>query len=571
MKKWIIDTITGFVRRRISETLDRLLPDERYQSHIALQRADTQSLEKQYAASVCDELVTVLMPVVDSDIGVDITISSLKEQSYANWQLVIAYDSVRWEIKAQDRRIRPVACGMDGDKLLRSAFAEIEGEYVLLISPGDTLQPDALYRLHSAISCANAAAAYGDEDRRDMDGYRFNPVFKPDFAYTALYGSNFVGRPFLMRTTDFLDSGYKRADPASEYALALTVCENKRVEHIAGVLYSRCQSLEPMLNDGRTVLEKQIYKTRLPAYAVCGLCRDTYRVRMCSGTPQRVSIIIYGQTEMLTLRRLLEAIDDNTGYRSYELILADAGGSRELKRYYEALKRHEAANVIAVDKSCRPAALNLCAEAASGELLLFMDHRIAPMNPGWLDALVEAARFENAGAVGARLLYPDESVAHAGLVVGQNGWYGSVYGHAAQQEDSLYRRFVETLRCVSAVSGACMMLRRDVFSKLAGFDESIDEYGFDVELCLRLMRQGYDNIYTPFASLRLFAERLEAEDRASSADKQRFYDFARVALTRGDKFYNPNFDYAYSVPTVAYKNYPAASLNPLAKKLDVEQ
>jgi O-antigen biosynthesis protein len=432
------------------------------------------------------------------------SLRGIASQVWDRWELVLPpsdpaagiHELVAAAIR-DERRVRVAPALTDAD-------AAATGDYVVFLSPGDELAPEALYRIASAIGSApEADVIYSDEDESDAAGRRTAPVFKPDWSPHLLMSSNYLGQLVAYRRRLLRDVGVAGAGFAADpYDVALRATERATlILHVPEVLCHRCRGrrLDDEHDRGQGALESALSRRGLPGCVERAPGPAAYRVRYAiRGTPL-VSIIIPSKNHASLLRACVTSIEARSTWANRALIIVDNGSTRRSAvRLAEALaRRHE------VMRDGRPfnwAALNNAAAArAKGEYLLFMNDDTEVLSQGWIEALLEQAQLDDVGAVGGKLLYPNGTVQHAGIVLGI-GVAGHVF-RGLPGDAPGYQGLATSVRDVSAVTGACLMVRRSVFEALGGFDERLPVAYNDVDFCLRLRAKGLAVVWTPHAKL----------------------------------------------------------------------
>lgn len=378
------------------------------------------------------------------------------------------------------------------------------GDYVAFLVPGDELAPHALYRVAAAIQAGPVPdVVYSDEDRIDAAGRRVAPFFKPNWSPHLLLSWNYLGQLAMYRRTLLSEVG--AGIETGSYDLALRATEQAtRIVHVSDVLYHARPSPDPKdVDRGRRILEAALSRRGLAGQAepVPGVptYRPTYRVRYALiGTP-RVSIIIPTKDHATLLRACVASVEQRSTWPHREIIIVDNGSTcpAAVRLTAELARRHQ---VLRDPRPFNWAALNNAATArAKGDYLLFLNDDTEVLSPGWIEALLEQAQQDDVGAVGAKLLYPDGTVQHAGIALGI-GVAGHVF-RGLPGDAPGYHGLAMSVRDVSAVTGACLMVRRAVFQALGGFDEGLPVAYNDVDFCLRVRQRGLSVVWTPHATL----------------------------------------------------------------------
>lgn len=485
----------------------------------------------------------------------------LRAQRYPRWELCVAMPATARSVveselevlEAGEPRLRTAVAGTEAT--LADALGVARGAVIGILDPHDVLHPDALLELVRILEeRPDVDAVYSDEDVLDGDGRRMEPFFKPDWSPDLLLATNYVVRLGLVRRRLVEAVGGVRADlrGGAAYDLWLRIGEQARgIVRVPKVLYHRrarvptamavdeaaqtrameCRALEEVLR--RRDLDGSVEALAIPFGAPSAFAP---RLRL-RGRPL-VSIIIPTRDKHHFLEQAIHSILERTEYDPYEIIVVD-NDSRdpEAVRFLDSLG--PPCRVLRSPGVFNFSALNnMAAQHAKGEQLLLLNNDVEVHRPDWLSALLEHAQRPDVGAVGAKLLYPDGRIQHAGVIVGLGGAAGHAFrfwpGQPTQSP-----RLPDLLRNCSAVTAACMMIPRAVFEQVGGFDERLRVVLNDVDLCLRIREAGYRIVYTPFALLTHY-EGASRGRRHPTADEMRFRARWAEVLRRGDPYYNPN-------------------------------
>ena len=474
-------------------------------------------------------LISIVMPVYNTvESELTDSIQSVIDQSYPYWELCIADDhSSKPEVK---RILEKFAGLMSTIKVSyrteqggisaasNTALAMATGEYVCFLDHDDTLAPHALAYVCEALDRhPNADFLYSDEDKIDARGSRVEPFFKPKWSPDLLRSENYISHLSVLRS-DLLDSvgGFRSAfDGSQDYDLVLRATEKaSEIVHIARVLYhwragvaSTATALENKIytvNTAEQALAEHCARTANSARVEGGLVTGRWRMRYPIAEDARVSIIIASGGKVDVLRANLQSIFGKTTYSSYEVVVIDNSKHGEIEKLVTGFNsgsstlryidwRNKRFNYSEIN--------NVAARTCNSPVLLFLNDDTSVIEPGWLEAMVELVARPDVGAVGAKLLYPDGRIQHAGVVM---GIYDNC-GHAFKGLDggrSHYFDFSDVIRNVSAITGACLMAKADVFWEAGGFDEQTFAVAFnDIDLSLKIGSLGYLILYTPHAVL----------------------------------------------------------------------
>ena len=449
-------------------------------------------------------------------------LDSMLSQVYPHWELCICGDPHAREILDRYRRLdeRIKVAYPEGETsasgLLGTSLSLSRGEFIGLMEGGDELAPDALFEVVRLLQeHPEADLTYSDVDEIDEEGNRSDPHFKPDWSPDLLLSGNYISHLSVYRRSLLEEIGGFREgfDGCQDYDLVLRATERTgEIHHIPRVLYHRRRRAEaPASSDenrvresARRALSDALERRGFEGSVEDGRLPDRFRVRFEIRGEPRVSIIIPTRDNVSYLSRCLESLERLTTYRNYELLIID-NNSRyaETMEYLHSLPHR----VIPFREPFNYSRINNFAVShAAGEYVLLLNDDTEVISGGWLEAMLEHAQRPAVGAVGARLLYPDGRVQHAWVIVGVGSpWEPGVamHSHHFYSSDSPgYAGTLMTTANYSAVTAACMLLRKSVFEEVGGLQEENLPIQFnDVDLCLRIRERGYFVVYTPYAEL----------------------------------------------------------------------
>ena len=539
---------------------------------------DSALIEMKLAGFTSRPLISIIVPIYRTAPHIlQRTIGSVLGQSYSQWELCLADDGSRSvEIDGildryalQDNRIRVVRLPENRgiSAASNAALGIATGEYVALLDHDDELAQDALYHFVDALNHhPEADIFYSDEDHLDEYGLRSEPFFKPDWSPDLILGENYVCHLMVFRRTLCNEIGGFRSevDLSQDHDLLLRMSVKARqIVHIPRILYhwrtdvyslNRASSLESRaLESSRRAVADFLGASGIDAAVEPALIPSRWRIRYQIPDGARVRIMI-PSTKAELLERCVASVVEKTDFPHYEICVLDNSRSTKIEKFVRGWSRR-GSKLSYVDFRNLPfnysAMHNTVAEQTDAPLLLFLNDDVSVITPGWLRAMVELACRPEVGAVGAKLLYPDDTIQHAGVILGCFDICGHAFkGHPASERT--YHDFPDVLRNVSAVTAACLMVPRERFLECGGFDaDSLPVAYQDVDLCLKLNKLGYRVLYTPFAQLYHYeaaSKRSDEKDprpNETLAFKNRWQD-----LIDNDPFYNPNLtrdaeDYTY--------------------------
>ena len=503
-------------------------------------------------------LISVILPVYNPQRKwLEAAVASVVAQSYGCWQLCVCDDASDQEwvaeyfqaLSSSEPRIRFVRSrerlGIAG--ALNRAGELANGEYAGFLDQDDVLAPYALDCVARAVEDSKPELLYSDEDYLDGEGRRVQPIFKPSFSPDLLRCGMYLGHLLVARTAILNELGWFRTgyDGSQDYDLALRMAARAgSIRHIPRILYHWRQhpdstalhaAAKPYTEAaGLKALSEAVAQYDTQARVTAGAFPNTYRVRWPLGAGVRASLIVCSRDAKL-LAHCLEAVEKSTAYTNREVVVV----------------QHRAGDIAAMDRllavsNCVrvpytgpfnfAAMNNLGARNASGEVLVFLNDDTEPLDAEWLSALLAQTSRSKVGAVGAKLVYPSGAIQHAGMVIGIMEGAGHLHRNTF---GSPYWNWLPFTRNVSAVTGACLAMRKGVFEELGGFDESFPVNYNDVDLCLRARQAGYEVIVEPAALLR----HRECQTRQAGVRLEERYLFEQrwaAWLERGDPFYSPH-------------------------------
>lgn len=510
-------------------------------------------------------LISIVTPVYNvEEAWLRKAVESVRAQLYDRWELYLVNDaSSRPHIRPAldacaelDPRIRvvhlPVRRGIVGAS--NEGLKRATGEFIALLDHDDELSVHALLAVVGRLNRdPSLDLIYSDEDKVDEHGRRFEPAFKPDWSPDLLRAMNYIGHLCVFRTELVRKLGGFRPgfDGSQDYDLLLRLTESTdRVAHIPDILYSwrtlpgssagslkaKTYAYDAAVRALRESAERRGWPAEVLEVAP-GRYATRYRVR---GRPL-VSLLIPMRDRAKLTAQCLKSIEEKSTHRPYEIVIVDNGSVEpETLEFLRSLS--SPCRVLRYDAPFNYSAINnFAARHVQGEYLIFLNNDTEVISPDWVEAMVEHAQRPEVGAVGARLIYPSGLIQHAGVFI--MGTRGAVAGHAFKglpADDPGYLGFTEIVRNVSAVTGACMAIRREVFEQAGGFDEGFEVAFGDVDLCLRIREQGYVILYTPHATLYHHESASRGTLHPPQDDARFRRRWRRFFQGDRDPFWNPN-------------------------------
>ncbi len=463
---------------------------------------------------------TILIPYkAGDDDYLPRTISSLARQSYPNWKVLLLLDQSSesslksGNIDVSDERIlHPVLQINSAGKIpYRDVLVDekLSDGYICRLLPGDTLSPNALAEFANTLNVNQKIdILYTDEDQLNEDGtIRENPQFYPDWSPELLFSYNYLDRAFIRaqlltevtylstEEEDYEDLVYRCAEAAEcIYHVPLVVIHTGRARNSIRWTPAAEQHLRCVRDHAIRI---GIHDNPQVFYPAEGISQLTWPVK-----EKEIAIIIPTRDKPEYLRRCLVSLMDLTTYNNYKITLVDSGSrDPETLSYYKEIENDPRIKILEIRGEFNfSASLNFGAQHTNEEILIFLNNDVEFIQPTWLEEMVRWSCIPEIGIVGSKLLYPDGKIQHAGIIMGMEGHASHVFGGA---EDGANGPFgsVNWYRNYSAVTAACMAMRREVYEKIGGFDEDYKLVFNDVEICLRAINAGYRVVYTPFAQL----------------------------------------------------------------------
>jgi O-antigen biosynthesis protein len=495
--------------------------------------------------------ISIVVPTYNSDEKLlRQMIDSVKAQLYPYWELCIADDAspdphvapLLAEAAAADSRIRYTVRATNGhiSEASNSALELVSGEYIALLDHDDILPEHALAMVARYINMhPDGRMFYSDEDKLTLAGTRTTPYFKPDWNPQLILSQNFFSHLGVYETALVRQAGGFRPglEGSQDHDLALRCLEiagDESVVHIPHVLYhwrmmpgSTAQSgnEKPYAHIARVrAVEEHLSRSDISAsveqpFGESGPLRVRYAVP--SPAPS-VSIIIPTRDGLDLLRQCIDSVQRKTTYTNYEIIVVDNGSVMpETLDYLSRISAEPKVRVLRDDSPFNFSALNnRAAEQASGDYICLLNNDIEVITPDWLDEMISLAAQPRTGAVGARLWYPDDTLQHGGVLLGLGGVAGHMHSRLRRWQLGYFGRAVATQN-LSAVTAACLVIRKSIFEEVGGLNEELAVAFNDVDFCLRVLKAGYRNVWTPHAEL----YHHESASRGSDMDPDKYDRF----------------------------------------------
>lgn len=493
-------------------------------------------LEVDFAAFAKDQesfrynpVISILVPVYNTNPAyLRETIESVKQQIYPHWELCLADDhSKKEETKAAlreyvgtDPRIKIVFHEINShiSETTNSALAVSTGEYSALLDHDDLLTKDALYQVVKLLNAhPDADFIYSDEDKTDGEGRYMHPHFKPNWCPDNLLSRNYLGHLAVLRSSILkgINGFTKGLEGSQDYDIYLRFIEKgKNVYHIPKILYRwRMHEESVAMNTyskpyayiaGQKAIEAALERRNEPGTVTMheGEMLGFYTIRYKIKEPKKVSIVIPTKDKTSLLKQCIDSIFEKSTYPDFEIIVVDNGSSEE--EFFKLMERYKQKypSTFFCHRHDIPfnfsTLINYGSAQAKGEYLLLLNNDTKVISPDWIEGMVEQAQRRSTGVVGAKLLFPNNTIQHAGIIFDEKGMVKHLF---AGDHKDLYNRFCNSINNYPALTGACIMVRKELFETLGKFEEQFAVEYNDIDFCLKVLSAGYFNVYIPHVEL----------------------------------------------------------------------
>ncbi|HIX28609.1 MAG TPA: glycosyltransferase family 2 protein [Candidatus Blautia stercoravium] len=498
---------------------------------------------------------------------------SLLAQTYANWELCIANASpedasmeyVLKQYAKKDSRIlwKKLEENRGIAENTNEAFAMATGEFVGLLDHDDLLAPNALYEIAGALETeSDIDVLYTDEDkvRGDEVLEHFQPHLKPDFNIDLLRSNNYICHFFVVRKALLEKTGgFRREyDGAQDYDFIFRCTQAAgKIHHIPEILYhwrthqsSTADNPESKLyafEAGKRAIEENLRQNGLIGEVSHTKDYGFYRVKYPVQGEPLVSIIIPNKDAKEDLEKCICSILEKSSYTNYEILIVENNSTgEEIFSYYKKLSEDSRIRLLRWKREFNYSAINnYGAKKAKGDYLLFLNNDTEVISPDWIEEMLGFCQRPDTGIVGARLYFGNNTIQHAGTVIGIGGIAGHMFTDMPR-ERSGYMHKAAIIQDLSAVTAACMMVKRQVFDEVQGFEEQLSVAFNDVDFCLRVREKQYLVVYDPYVELYHYESKSRgAEDSKEKVRRfQSEIEFMRcrweTLLKKGDPYYNKN-------------------------------
>ena len=534
-----------------------------------------EELERQRSVKF-DRSITfsILVPLYNTPIEfLTQMIRSVQNQTYGKWELCLAdgsdaehgevrkycADAARADKRIKYKKLREnKGISENTNECLRMST----GEYIVLFDHDDLLHPSALYENMKVICAEGADFIYSDENTFHVDpSDAYCPHFKPDYAPDTLRSYNYICHltVFQRGLLEKAGGGFrKQFDGSQDYDMVLRLTEQaQHIAHIPKILYywrghegsvaSNISAKAYTVDAAKAALTEHLKRIGLKGKVLDSSVPSTYRIQYdIDGTPL-ISIVIPNMDHISDLKKCIDSITEKSTWHNWEIIIVENNSrNAETFEYYRSLEGRPEIRVVTWKGPFNFSGIcNYGARAAKGDYILLLNNDIEVITPGWLEQMLMFAQRSDVGAVGAMLYYPDETIQHAGVIVGLGGVAGHSHKYFPRGHVG-YSYRLTLAQNLSAVTAACCLIPRRVWEQINGLDESFEVAFNDVDMCLRIRKAGYLIVWTPYAELYHYESKSRGQEDTPDK-KQRFQgEIDRMqerwhdVFMTGDPYYNPN-------------------------------
>ena len=561
---WLIYTLYSkikklfVIKRNVYEKLERELENNRFS------KFDEINLKKELSKSKYNPLISVIIPVYKIDINIlKMTINSVKRQIYRNWEICIVDDNSKsivlflylsyTSLTNKNIKIKFSLKNKGIAETSNKCIKMSKGEYIALLDDDDLLSRNALAENILLLNREkNVDLIYSDEDKLNNKNELIEQFFKPDWSKYRFLSNMYTSHLSLYRKSIIDEIGGFRSgfEGAQDYDLMLRFIEKtENIYHIPKILYhwrkiegststkydakpvaslSSIKALSEYLD--RNNIKGKVLKDRYP-----GLFKIDYKIL----DNPKISIIIPTKDKVKYLKKCIQSILEKTSYKNYEIIIVDNNSTESSTfQYYKDLEKNKDVRIFYYRRKFNFSAINnFAVSKINTNYVLFLNNDTEVINKGWLSEMLQYIQKDDVGIVGAKLLYPNKTIQHAGLQIGYYGIAGHTYRY--MKDEALYFFNPQEIREVSGVTGACLLIKKDLFNRVKGFDDINLKIAFnDVDLCLKVRKLGYKIVYTPYARLYHY-ESLSRGSQLDSNEVEFMLKKWNKTLER-DPYYNPN-------------------------------
>ncbi|MCI5502370.1 MAG: glycosyltransferase family 2 protein [Lachnospiraceae bacterium] len=521
---------------------------------------DKDELKRQKASQVKYDIKVAFIVDCKDGLSNEIlrTLDSISNQTMENWLVCCVNCSEENKEKIDQYTLNNKVNGLFYVGNIFIDFIEKNNiSYIGKLMAGDVLHPFFMYRMIEEADKSQSEIIYCDDNSFEKNIKKADtPRYKPDFSVDTLYSYNYIGRSYIMSTDIYKKAG--SGDISGMDVFLYAIENNLKVSHISDILYYEDKevrkriSIDDLLRNENVSLQRHFEKMNVNASIEKTTFKEVRHIKYDINDNPLVSIIIPNKDHIEDLSRCINSIINKSSYKNYEIIVVENNSTeKETFEYYEKIKRENKAKVCIWEDEFNYSAINnFGKDFSNGEYIVLLNNDIEVISENWIEEMLMYAQRDRTGAVGCMLYYPDDTVQHAGVIVGIGGIAGHSHKHFKRGEKGYCDRMA-AVQNMSAVTAACMMTSRKCFEEAGGLDEKLKVAFNDIDYCMKLRKAGYDVIFTPFAEMyhyesisRGYEDTSEKEARFRS-EVNYFMDKWGDVIRRGDPYYNPHLTLRY--------------------------
>ncbi len=499
------------------------------------------------------------------------SLKSILNQSYSNWELFIIGNSY------SNKEIKGVVPDLDDSLFERITFFDkidqsfvkritslMSGEFVCMMEKNTILQNNSFFSIVKIINQkTNFDLLYSDEEILFEHKNKIIPFFKPDWSSYLFLQINYVGNLFFVSKKFLLEIDFLSNNPIENMTSILqNFCNHtKNISHVPEILFS---SLYDEYLDFNPFFNRENISLNLENRNIQANIQEIENSKISKINfplidEPKVSIIIPTKNNQALLSECIRSLEYNTNYKNLEIIIIENNSDKKTKLYLSSLPYQ----VISFEEEFNFSTMNnLALEKSTGDYILFLNDDTESIEPNWLLEMVSICQQNDVGAVGAKLLFNNNTIQHAGMAHLKNGFFF----HPLQKFPSKSNEQFDTLNLIrecSSVTGACLLIKRTILNEIKNYDETFDVYYGDSDLCFKIRKLGYSVIFTPYAILRHDGSSTIREQSKIFIPIENFYDFATKwpLVKNGDPYYNSNFSYDYSLDVANVSKFDLMTKN----------
>lgn len=549
------------IRKGDIKNIKTMINNEIYNHHCRKPwYVDKDELKRQKASSVKYDIKVAFIVDCKDGLSNEIlrTLDSISNQTMENWLVCCVNCSEENKEKIDQYTLNNKVNGLFYVGNIFIDFIEKNNiSYIGKLMAGDVLHPFFMYRMIEEADKSQSEIIYCDDNSFEKNIKKADtPRYKPDFSVDTLYSYNYIGDSYIVTSDVYKKAG--SGDISGMDVFLYAIENNLKVSHISDILYYEDKevrkriSIDDLVRNENVSLQRHFEKMNVNASIEKTTFKEVRHIKYDINDNPLVSIIIPNKDHTEDLSRCINSIINKSSYKNYEIIVVENNSTeKETFEYYEKIKRENKAKVCIWEDEFNYSAINnFGKDFSKGEYIVLLNNDIEVISENWIEEMLMYAQRDRTGAVGCMLYYPDDTVQHAGVIVGIGGIAGHSHKHFKRGEKGYCDRMA-AVQNMSAVTAACMMTSRKCFEEVGGLDEQLKVAFNDIDYCMKLRKAGYDIIFTPFAEMYHYEsisrgyEDTSAKEARFRSEVNYFMDKWGDVIRRGDPYYNPHLTLRY--------------------------